>query len=81
MTIDENRLIDGSSRSNSARYLNYSCRPNAKAYRSGVRMWIWSIKVIKAGVEITIDYGKNYFDDFIKPIGCKCAKCVKKSNK
>ncbi|MCA1626247.1 MAG: SET domain-containing protein [Acidobacteria bacterium] len=81
MTIDEEYLIDGSPRSNIARYINHSCRPNAKAYRSGVRMWIWSIKVIKAGEEITIDYGKNYFDDFIKPIGCKCAKCVKKSNK
>jgi len=39
-------------------------------------MWIWSIKVIKAGEEITIDYGKDYFDDFIKPVGCKCAKCA-----
>ena len=79
MTIDDEYLIDGSPRSNSARYINHSCRPNAKAYNTGLRVWIWSIRAIKVGEEITIDYGKNYFRDFIKPIGCKCSKCVKKS--
>ena len=78
MTIDEEYLIDGSPRSNAARYINHSCRPNAKAYRTGARIWIWSIEAIKAGEEITIDYGKKYFDDFIKPKGCKCEKCAKK---
>lgn len=77
MTIDEDYLIDGSPRSNAARYINHSCQPNAKAYRTGVRIWIWSIREIEASEEITIDYGKKYFDDFIKPAGCKCEKCAK----
>lgn len=77
MTIDEEYLIDGSPRSNLARYINHSCEPNAKAFRTGVRVWLWSIRNIEAGEEITYDYGKKYFDDFIKPSGCKCAKCVK----
>ncbi len=77
MTIDEEYLIDGSPRSNAARYINHSCQPNAKAYRTGIRIWIWSIRSIEAGEEITIDYGKKYFDDFIKPVGCKCVRCVK----
>lgn len=81
MTIDEKYLIDGSPRSNTARYINHSCRPNAKAYRTGLRVWIWSIRAIEAGEEITYDYGKNYFNDFIKPIGCKCEKCLRKINK
>jgi len=76
MTIDEEYLIDGSPRSNIARYINHSCQPNAKAYNTGLRVWIWSLRAIKAGEEITIDYGKNYFEDFINPVGCKCAKCV-----
>ncbi len=80
MTIDEEYLIDRSPRSNTARYINHSCRPNAKAYNTGLRVWIWSLRAIEAGAEITIDYGKNYFNDFIKPVGCKCTKCVKKSN-
>lgn len=78
MALDEEYLIDGSPRSNAARYINHSCQPNAKAYRTGVRVWIWSIRAIEAGEEITYDYGENYFNDFIKPIGCKCAPCVKK---
>jgi SET domain-containing protein len=81
MNIDDEYLIDGSPRSNSARYINHSCQPNAKAYNTGVRVWIWSLRAIEAGEEITIDYGKNYFRNFIKPIGCMCAKCIKKSTK
>ena len=76
MAIDDEYFIDGSPRSNTARYINHSCEPNARAYRTGVRVWIWSIRNITAGEEITYDYGKKYFDDFIKPIGCKCEKCL-----
>jgi uncharacterized protein len=76
--IDEKYVIDGSPRSNIARYINHSCRPNAKAYTSGVRVWIWSLRTIKAGEEITIDYGKEYIDEHVKPKGCKCRVCVTK---
>ncbi|HEX8457059.1 MAG TPA: SET domain-containing protein [Pyrinomonadaceae bacterium] len=71
--------IDGSSRSNAARYINHSCRPNAEAFISGHRIWVWSKKRIKAGEEITINYGKEYFDDHIKPVGCKCEPCRNKA--
>ncbi|MDX6530294.1 MAG: uncharacterized protein QOH41_2584 [Blastocatellia bacterium] len=67
--------IDGSPRSNIARYINHSCRPNAEALISGGRVWIWSRKKIKAGEEIAYDYGKDYFEDIIKPMGCRCEKC------
>jgi len=73
--------IDGSARSNTARYLNHSCRPNAEAFISGHRIWVWSKRKIKAGEEITIDYGKEYFDDHIKPRGCKCEACRNKPRK
>ncbi len=72
--IDENRAVDGSSRSNPARYINHSCRPNAEAVISGRR--IWSKKKIKAGEEITINYGAEYFNESIKLKGCKCQKCL-----
>ena len=68
--------IDGSPRSNTARYINHSCRPNAEALISGRRVWIWSRRNIKPGEEITYDYGEEYFEDIIKPMGCKCEKCV-----
>ncbi len=67
--------IDGSPRENIARYINHSCSPNAEAVVSGRRVWIWSRKKIRAGEEITYHYGKEYFEDIIKPRGCKCGKC------
>lgn len=76
--VDEDWAIDGRSRSNLARYINHSCRPNAIAYLTGRRIWIWSRRKIQAGEEITLNYGKQYFDQFIKPIGCKCKACTGK---
>ena len=73
--------IDGSPRSNVARYINHSCKPNAEALISGRRVWIWSRKKIKAGEEIAYDYGKEYFEDIIKPMGCRCEKCGPKPRK
>ena len=67
--------IDGSPRSNLARYINHSCLPNADAFVSGRRVWIWSKRTIGAGEEITFDYGKQYFDIYIKAKGCRCVKC------
>ena len=67
--------IDGSPRNNIARYINHSCKPNCEALLSGRRVWIWSKKNVRAGEEITYDYGKEYFEDVIKPMGCKCEKC------
>jgi SET domain-containing protein len=68
--------IDGSPRSNTARYINHSCRPNCDAVVSKRRVWIWSRRAIKPGEELTYDYGKEYFDEHIKPVGCKCRKCA-----
>lgn len=68
--------IDGSPRSNLARYINHSCSPNAEALISGRRVWIWSRRRIKAGEEITYNYGKEYFNDLIKPKGCRCRRCA-----
>ena len=73
--LGDGRNIDGRARTNLARYVNHSCRPNAVAYISGRRVWVWSRRKIKAGEEITIDYGPTYFDEHIRPRGCKCAAC------
>lgn len=67
--------IDGSPRSNIARYINHSCGPNAEAIISGRRVWIWSRRRIRVGEEIVYDYGKEYFEGVIEPEGCRCEKC------
>src|SRR6266481_1740123 len=79
--VNSKWTIDGSPRSNVARYINHSCKPNAEAIISGRRVWIWSRKKIKPGEEIAYDYGKEYFEDIIKPMGCGCEKCGSKSKR
>ena len=74
--INSRWTLDGSSRSNLARYLNHSCRPNAESDLVKGKIIIRAIKTIRPDDEITFDYGREYFDLYIKPVGCKCAKCV-----
>ena len=77
--INSRWAIDGSSRSNIARYVNHSCRPNAEAVpRKDRRMVYVARRRIKPDDEITVDYGKEYFDGYIKRKGCRCAKCKEK---
>jgi SET domain-containing protein len=72
--LDKTWTIDGSPRSNIARYINHSCRPNCEAvhYTDVNEIGIEAIRSIKAGEELTYDYGKDHFDEYIKPYGCKC---------
>ena len=74
-TLNDKWTIDGKTRDNIARYANHSCRPNAKALTIGRKIWIIAKRKIRAGEEITYNYGKEYFNQFIKPAGCKCSKC------
>lgn len=73
--LSRRRCIDGSSRRNIARYINHSCTPNAEALACRYEMWIYATKTIQPGEEVTIDYGEEYFNEFIKPKGCKCVSC------
>jgi SET domain-containing protein len=67
--------IDGSSRGNLARYVNHACRPNAEFELVKGKLVLRSCKELAPGDEITCDYGTDYFDLFIAPIGCRCATC------
>jgi SET domain-containing protein len=74
--INSRWTIDGSSRWNRARYVNHSCRPNAEAIeRRGPTIVYVARRRIKAGEEITVDYGRDYFDSFIGKSHCRCVKC------
>jgi hypothetical protein len=73
--ISKNKTIDGKPRINKAGYVNHSCRPNGESKIQNGRVFIYAIKNIAAGDELTYDYGKEYVDEFIKPHGCRCPKC------
>ena len=81
--LDEKWTIDGSPRSNLARYINHSCRPNCEAvhYTDTNEIGLEAIKNIKAGDELTYDYGKDHFNEYIKPYGCKCSYHTKLNDK
>lgn len=72
------KMIDGNVKENIARFVNHSCRGNCEADGPRGRVFIRSIRKIKAGEELTYDYGEEYFDEYIKPNGCKCKKCQSK---
>lgn len=74
--IHSKKTIDGSSRSNIARYVNHSCRPNVEAEIRKGRVFYMSRRKIRAGEELNIDYGKDFWEEYIKPFGCKCEKCL-----
>lgn len=74
--LDEQWTIDGSTRSNRARYVNHSCRPNCEAIIEKGKINYYALRAIQEGEEIVIDYGDEYFDEFIRPYGCKCAVCT-----
>jgi len=75
--VSDNRVIDGSERGNIARYINHSCDPNAEVEIRKGRLFVFAKRDIKKDEEIVYDYGKEYFDDLIKPYGCRCKKCRK----
>jgi len=70
--VSKNKTIDGKPKWNKAGYINHSCKPSCEPEIHKGRVFIFSKKAIKAGDELTYDYGKDYFLDHIQPYGCKC---------
>lgn len=75
---NKNRFIDGSSRSNTARYINHACLPNCEIEIFRGRIYVFAKRKIRAGEELSYDYDTEYFDEYIKPLGCRCLKCCRK---
>ncbi len=68
-------MIDGNVTENTARFINHSCAPNCEATGPKGKVYISALKRIRAGDELTYDYGDEYFERHIRPKGCKCTKC------
>lgn len=78
--IHSRKTIDGSPRWNTARYINHSCRPNCEPNIYKGRVYIHAKRKIKPGEELSYDYGKNYFNHYLKGI-CRCPKCKPEKKK
>ena len=73
--INSRWTIDGTPRSNIARYANHSCNPNADSYNVKLRVFIRALRNIKPGEEIVYDYGTDYLKNVIGRSNCKCSRC------
>lgn len=55
--VSEDRVIDAKYGGNSARWINHSCTPNCIADEEGGRIFIRTLRKIRAGEELNYDYG------------------------
>ena len=69
--INKKYDLDGDFKFNIARLINHSCEPNCEVFGSGLKIWVYAMKNIKKGEELSYDYGFNYDDDF-KAYPCNC---------
>lgn len=76
--VNSKITLDGKPAINKAGYINHACRPNAEPIIHKSRVFIFATRAIKPGEEITYNYGKEYFNDYLKPNGCRCSSCVAK---
>ena len=74
--VTKRKTIDGWNKRNTARYINHSCKPNCEVEIYKKRVYVFSLRRIKVGEELGYNYGKSYFEAFLKPIGCRCLKCM-----
>lgn len=75
-TLNKRWDIDGNVPWNTARLINHSCEPNCEAWIEGRRIFIYSLRDIPEGEELTFDYG---FDvDCYEDHPCRCGRkgCV-----
>ncbi len=78
-TLNSKWTINGSPRYNLARYINHSCRPNAKPITRNGGIVIVSTRRIEPGEEITYDYGADYKYFFFSKGRCRCQHCREKA--
>ncbi len=55
-TVDSRTVIDAGVGGNDARFINHSCDPNCEAITENRRIWIYALRNIKVGEELTYDY-------------------------
>jgi uncharacterized protein len=79
--INSRWTIDGTPRSNVARYANHSCNPNAETTSVKRRVFIYALRAIKPGEEIVYNYGIDYLKNVIGRSNCKCSRCRRRRAK
>ena len=69
--INKKYDLDGDFKYNTARLINHSCNPNCEVFGTGLKVWVYAIRDIKKGEELTYDYGFGFDEDY-KDFPCRC---------
>ena len=72
--LDAEWYIDGSVDGNQTQYINHSCDPNADAFVIAGSLFIFALREIAPGDEITVDY-LNSFEQDQSVCQCRTASC------
>lgn len=75
-TINDEWDLDGNVDFNPTRWINHGCDPNAESRMEDEQIWIYSIKPISAGEEITFNYNYDLVDYKEHPCKCGSTRCV-----
>lgn len=79
--IDDKHVIDAKYGGNASRWINHSCDPNCEADEDDGRVFIKSLRTIRAGEELSYDYGLIIDERYTKklkaeyPCWCGSKKC------
>ena len=69
--------LDGDFKFNIARLINHSCNPNCEVFGEGLKIWVYAMKDIKKGEELSYDYGFSFDENFREfPCNCRSKNCV-----
>ena len=75
-SLNPEQDLDGNVAWNPARFINHSCAPNCEAELDGEQIWIVARRDIRAGEEITFNYGYDLVDYQDHPCHCGSPNCV-----
>lgn len=67
--LSAKRAIDFSKSADPMRYVNHSCRPNARLCIRQGRVEFYALRAIAAGEEITVNYGPTHHEG---RLACRC---------
>lgn len=73
--LNQRYLIDGDVDENIAKYINHACDPNCYIDIIKHRIWVYALRDIKKGEELSYDYGFERTGWHERPCRCRSEPC------
>ena len=76
LQLPDGDVLDGACGREPGRWINHSCCPNAEWTERRGEVWARTTRCVRAGEEITVDYGFDLDGATGRPCRCGAANCV-----